>query len=49
MVGRLTGHSQAAESSRLLRGAEQKFGERRDKQVPAVSYRMVGKEANERV
>jgi putative transposase len=40
---------QPAESSRLLRGAEQRFEERRDRQVPAVSYRTVGKEANKRV
>jgi len=33
-----------AESSRLLRGAEQKQAERKERQTPAISFRMVRKE-----
>lgn len=35
-----------ADSSRLLRGAEQQYEEKKQLQVPAISYRMVGKEEN---
>lgn len=37
---------EAADSSRLLRGAERQHAERRVQQVPAVSYRTVRKEEN---
>lgn len=37
------------ESSRLLRGAEQKRAERKEHQAPAVSYRTVRKEADDHV
>jgi putative transposase len=38
-----------AESSRLLRGAEQKQAERKERQAPAVSYRTVLKEVKDHV
>jgi hypothetical protein len=39
----------AANESRLLRGAEKKHTERQAKQLPAVSYRAVRKEAENHV
>ncbi len=39
----------AADSSRLLRAAETKHEERKEKQAPAVSYRAVWKEAKDHV
>jgi putative transposase len=40
---------EAADNSRLLRSAEQKHDQRKEKQAPAVSYRTVHKEVDEHV
>ena len=38
-----------AHSSRLLRGAEQKQAERKERQAPAISYRTVRKGVDDHV